>query len=122
MYTKNMNDGKHVFVFGSNSGGYHGAGAARQAYRYWGAKWGIGIGRTGNSYAIPTKSASLRVRPLHDIESSVAGFIGYAKDNPSLTFLVTAVGCGLAGYSPKDIAPMFEGAPSNCVLPDEFKY
>jgi hypothetical protein len=120
-YTKEMNDGKHCFVFGSNLAGKHGKGAAKDALLYWGAKYGVGFGLTGNSYAIPTKGHDLDVLPIGEIESRVERFIGFAAANPKITFLVTAIGCGLAGYSPKDIAPMFKNAPRNCVLPEEFK-
>jgi len=119
-YTSEMNDGKHVFVFGSNLAGRHGAGAAKNAMYYWGAKWGIGVGMTGNSYAIPTKGFELEVLPLVQIEPFVARFIELAKAHPEITFLVTGIGCGLAGYDPKDIATMFKDAPENCVLPKIF--
>jgi hypothetical protein len=108
-------------VFGSILAGRHGKGAALDAARNWGAVYGVGHGRTGNSYAIPTKDAHLRTIPLEDIRFDVGRFKDYAKSHPELTFLVTAVGCGLAGYSPDDIAPMFKDAPTNCVLPEEFK-
>lgn len=121
IYTSEMNDGKHVFVFGSNLGGYHGAGAAWEARKNWGAKLRVGEGRTGQSYALPTKDEYIKTRKLHEVSESVNRFKEYATNHPELTFLVTAVGCGLAGFTPQQIAPMFEGAPSNCVLPEEFK-
>jgi hypothetical protein len=106
-----------IFVFGSNLSGHHGAGAARHAYIHYGARYGIGIGRTGESYAIPTKDERIRTLPLSRIQGYVEEFIKYAKEHPELDFQVTAIGCGLAGYTPHQIAPMFVGAPDNCHLP-----
>lgn len=116
-FPSTLNDGKHIFVFGSNLAGRHGAGAALIARKDWGAAIGIGIGRTGNAYAIPTKDRNIRTIPLKKIEPYIKEFITYAKDHPELTFLVTKVGCGLAGYLESDIYPMFQNAPVNCVLP-----
>lgn len=109
-----------IFVFGSNLAGVHGAGAAAFALRNHGAEWSIGEGPTGNSYALPTKDHNIRSRPLADIHKSVLRFIQHAKDNPDTEFQVTAVGCGLAGFTPAQIAPMFEDVPGNCFLPPEF--
>jgi len=121
IFTPEMNDGKHIFVFGSNLAGVHGAGAAREALNHWGAEWGVGEGRTGQAYALPTKDQFIHSRFLHEIAYSVSRFIDYAIEHPELTFLVTSMGCGLAGFSPSQIAPMFSRAPVNCVLPEEFK-
>lgn len=112
---------KRVFVFGSNLAGRHGAGAALYAYIHHGAAYGVGVGRTGNSYAIPTKDGQIRTLPLDRIAAYVASFIDYARSRPQEVFQVTAIGTGLAGYSPQDIAPMFVNAPANCDLPDEFE-
>ncbi len=109
--------GTTIFVFGSNLAGIHGAGAAKTARSVWGAELGVGEGRTGSAYALPTKDAKLKSRTLEEIKESVDRFIEYAKDNTDLTFAVTRVGCGLAGYTEDQIAPMFENAPSNCILP-----
>ena len=109
--------GNTIFVFGSNLAGIHGAGAAKTAREVYGAKLRVGEGRTGNAYALPTKDTELRSRTLEDIKESVALFIEYARANPDLIFTVTKVGCGLAGYKEDQIAPMFENAPSNCILP-----
>lgn len=106
-----------VFVFGSNSRGLHGAGAAADAQRYWGATPGCGEGISGESYAIPTKGWNLSTRSLDGIEHSISKFLRYAGDNPDIDFQVTRIGCGLAGYSDEDIAPLFRGAPENCHLP-----
>jgi hypothetical protein len=106
-----------IFVFGSNLAGRHGKGAALYARQKHRAKYGVGEGRTGNSYALPTKDERIRTRPLSDVKASVDKFIAYAKDNPKLQFEVTKVGCGLAGFKEFEIAPLFKAAPSNCNLP-----
>jgi len=110
-----------IFVFGSNLAGRHGKGAALCARQKHGAIYGQGVGLQGNSYAIPTKDERLGVLPLSRIRVFVDDFIGFANSRPDLLFQVTAIGCGLAGYKPADIAPMFAGAPGNCLLPEEFK-
>jgi hypothetical protein len=110
-----------IFVFGSNMAGRHGKGAALAALREHGAIYGQGIGRQGNSYAIPTKSRGLRPLSLGVIQKHVLAFMGYAHLHPDLTFQVTRIGCGLAGYTDTDIAPMFAGCPANCVLPDGWR-
>lgn len=109
-----------IFVFGSNTAGRHGAGAARTAYEKHGARWNKGYGHYGNSFAIPTKDANLQTMPLEDIKPFVDGFLAYAKAHPELTFQVTRIGCGLAGYGNRDIAPMFEDAPKNCHFDDKW--
>ena len=109
-----------IFVFGSNLAGRHGKGAALFARQNHGAIYGQGVGRQGNSYAIPTKDAKLRTLPLVTIHEHVGDFIVYAWQHPELTFKLTPIGCGLAGYEPRQIAPMFEGAPDNVLLPSEF--
>jgi len=110
-----------VFVFGSNLAGRHGKGAALWARQHRGAIYGNGHGYQGNSYAIPTKDANLKTLPLDEIASYVAIFIEFALSRPDLTFKVTPIGCGLAGYSPNDIAWMFDlPAPANIILPEEF--
>ena len=113
-----------VFVFGSNLAGIHGAGAAKDACIRFGARWGVGVGLSGQSYAIPTKNANLETLPLGDIAVFVEEFLGFASRNSKLTFLVTPIGCGLAGYEPKDIAPLFldgsRGPTENVVLPESF--
>ena len=110
-----------VFVFGSNELGIHGAGAAKYAKEYFGAKQGQGFGRQGNSFAIPTKQSPSKTLPLDEISIYVDEFINYATENFWEAFNVTAIGCGLAGYSPEDIAPMFRQVPPNVNLPQEFK-
>jgi len=110
-----------IFVFGSNLAGRHGKGAALFARQNHGAEYGVGIGRTGNSYAIPTKGHSIKPIPLTSIAGFVMEFIAYARRNPELEFEVTKIGCGLAGYKESDIAPMFKDAPPNCHLPDGWR-
>lgn len=110
-----------VFVFGSNLAGRHGAGAAKFARQHHGAEYGVGVGRTGNSYAIPTKNGNLKTLPLSEIAKFVLSFIAYAETNLQLEFEVTRIGCGLAGYKTSDIAPMFSTAPSNCQLPEGWR-
>lgn len=109
-----------VFVFGSNLAGRHGKGAALFAHQNRGAVYGQGIGFQGNAYAIPTKDGQLQSLPLTVIAGHVSNFLAFAAERPDLRFQVTAVGCGLAGYKPEQIAPMFKAAPSNCELPPEF--
>lgn len=106
-----------VFVFGSNLAGMHGGGAARIARLRFGAVMGKGVGMQGRSYAIPTMQGGTKtIRPY------VNDFIAYAKEHPELTFLVTPIGCGIAGFEPEDIAPLFEEASNveNIWLPKSF--
>lgn len=109
-----------VFVFGSNLRGAHGKGAALFAYRYHGAVYGQASGLQGNSYAIPTKDHKLKTLGLPHIKASVHEFYAFARAHPELTFTVTPIGCGLAGYKPAQIAPLFYQPPDNVSLPDEF--
>ena len=112
---------KHkIFVFGSNLAGRHGAGAALFARQYHGAIYGKGVGIQGNSYALPTKDEHLRSLPLEEIKTYVDQFLSYAEYHSELEFIVTRVGCGLAGYTDDDIRPMFDAAPNNCHLPEEW--
>ena len=106
-----------VFVFGSNKEGMHGGGAARVAYQKFGAKWGEGVGMTGRCYAIPTMDGSLDI-----IRGYVNDFTEYARSHPELTFLVTRIGCGIAGWTDEQIAPLFRKASKldNVTLPESF--
>ena len=106
-----------IFVFGSNLAGMHGGGAARVSRLRFGAVLGNGVGIQGQSYAIPTMQGGVEtIRPYVD------DFIAYAQQHPSLHFLVTPIGCGIAGFEPEDIAPLFEGAKAvkNISLPESF--
>lgn len=110
-----------VFVFGSNLAGRHGRGSAKEASINHGAIYGKGIGRQGNSYAIPTKDQNLRTLPASIVHKHIRDFLDYASQNWTDTFNVVAIGCGLAGYRPIVIGPMFKGAPKNVKLPPEFE-
>lgn len=109
-----------VFVFGSNRAGRHGKGAALTARKKFGAKNGQGVGLMGQSYGIPTKGWKLEVLPLSEIEIQVNRFLLFAHKNRQLEFLVTPIGCGLAGYKPKYIAPFFARVSDNVKLPECF--
>lgn len=109
-----------VFVFGSNLKGIHGGGAALFAYKHRGARWGMGEGFSVNSYAIPTCSEPGVPLPLSEISTSVSLFLGYAMLNSEKDFQVTAIGCGLAGYKPEQIAPFFAYVTDNVWLPGQF--
>ncbi len=103
-----------VFVFGSNAEGAHGGGAALIAYEQFGAVWGEGHGHHGQSYAIDTMSG------LDELAAEARRFLDYARAHPELRFLLTPVGCGIAGYTPAQVAPMFHGVPANVTLPESF--
>ena len=107
-----------IFVFGSNLAGFHGGGAARIAYEQFGAEWGVGVGRTGKCYAIPTMQGGVET-----IRWYVDEFISYAEQHPELTFLVTRIGCGIAGFTDKQIAPLFAAARDlpNVALPEGWR-
>lgn len=107
-----------IFVFGSNLDGLHGGGAAAIA-RKWGAIWGQGVGLQGQTYAIPTMQGGVET-----IEPYVANFLSFAKSNNNLKFLVTEIGCGIAGFTVEQIAPLFKNALDenieNVYLPNSF--
>jgi hypothetical protein len=106
-----------IFVFGSNCKGVHGGGAARFAHLKKGAVMGIGEGPTGECYALPTVvKIGDAPMPLEEVKSHVDKFIAYAIEHPEYTFQVTRIGCGLAGFTDKQIAPMFVNAPDNCEI------
>lgn len=113
----------NIFVFGSNLAGRHGAGAAKYAMQHHGAIYGQGVGRQGNSYAIPTKDENLNTLPLEVISTYVENFIFYALVDPdeNTMYWLTPIGCGLAGYTPKDIGPLFQVAPKNIIMPESFR-
>lgn len=112
---------KEIFVFGSNLAGIHGAGSALAAYEEYGAIMGLGVGLANNSYAIPTKDKQLVSLTSAEIEPYVHDFLNFAQDNPDLTFNIVDIGCGLAGFTVEQIAPMFADAPANCVFLGKFK-
>jgi hypothetical protein len=108
-----------IFVFGSNLHGMHGGGAARIAYEEFGAIWGQGVGLQGQSYGIPTMHGGVDV-----IKPYVDEFVNFAKSHPELKFLVTRIGCGIAGFRDEEIAPLFKDAIEieNIYLPKSFYY
>ena len=110
-----------IFVFGSNLAGRHGAGAALYAHDVYEAAYGVGVGRTGQAYAIPTKDEHIQTLSLERIAVYVSAFLRYASQHPEESFFVTRIGCGLAGYTDKDIAPFFRGAPANCIFDIKWK-
>ena len=106
-----------IFVFGSNLEGKHLGGAAKAAHNRFGAQWGVGVGLTGKSYAIPTMQVGIET-----IKPYVDQFIEYAKEHQEKKFLVTRIGCGIAGFQDEEIAPMFKNAAylENVYLPISF--
>lgn len=110
-----------TLVFGSNLAGRHGKGAALIAKRKFRAVYGVGEGKTGNAYAIPTKDEYLRTLSLKRIRKAVRRFREYTKQNREETFFVMRVGCMLAGYKDSEIAPLFRGATRRCNFPIEWK-
>ena len=106
-----------IFVFGSNLAGAHGGGAARVAFQTFGAVWGKGVGLHGQTYAIPTMQGG-----VDTIQPYVDEFIQFAKEHEQQIFLVTRIGCGIAGFHDEEIAPLFKKAENiaNIILPKEF--
>jgi hypothetical protein len=109
-----------IFVFGSNRLGIHGAGAAKEAHRYYGAIYGRGEGLAGECYAIPTKKTPYVSLPLIEVAHAVERFISFAKEHPQYEFHLTRIGCGLGGFTDEEIAPLFRGSPKNVHLPDRW--
>ncbi len=111
-----------VFVFGSNLQGIHGAGAARFARQFRGAELGVGEGPTGSCYALPTKATPIDKEKLElgFVAERVQVFLDYARAHPDVNFQVSAIGCGLAGFTDAQIAPLFSSAPDNCWLPGKW--
>ncbi len=106
-----------IFVFGSNLEGLHGGGAALLAYERFGAVWGQGTGMQGKSYGIPTMHGGVDV-----IAPYVDEFIAFAREHKELKFLVTEIGCGIAGFTVEEVAPLFRKAldEENIYLPQRF--
>ena len=109
-----------IFVFGSNLAGRHGKGAAKQAVSQFGAIYGQGEGLQGHSYGIPTKAENMAILSQEEIKQHVNKFLEFADKHRELEFLVTEVGCGLAGYKPFQIAPMFALHTPNVKIPQSF--
>ncbi|ANJ65149.1 hypothetical protein FROZEN_17 [Erwinia phage vB_EamP_Frozen] len=112
---------KPVMVFGSNTAGLHGAGAAKFAYQQKGARYGQGYGRYGESFAIPTKDERIQTLSLAEIADFVCGFLAYARHQRKDVFHVTRIGCGLAGYQDSQIAPLFVNASKNCLFDEAWR-
>lgn len=108
-------DENEVFVFGSNADGQHAGGAAATAVAKFGAVWGQGQGLQGQSYAIDTMSGK------EEMFMQIKSFLEFAKIHPELTFYVTEIGCGIAGYKTSEVAPAFIDCPNNVIIPDSFK-
>jgi len=109
----------YVFVFGSNLAGRHGRGDALYAKQHYRAEYGVGEGRTGDAYAIPTKDYNLGVISFDRIQLYVSDFVEYARNNPNDTFILTPIGAGLAGYSRSEIFKLIRNCnpiPSNIVF------
>ncbi len=111
-----------VFVFGSNEAGIHGAGAAKLALDKFGAKFGQMFGMQGQSFAIPTKDMTIQTLPLYKIHLYIQVAEAHFISHPTKIFLVTEIGCGLAGYTPEDIAPLFKSSYqlTNVYMPKRF--
>jgi len=110
-----------LFVFGSNLAGSHGAGAAAQARKDFGAEWGVGEGITGQSYAFPTLDENLGKRTDEELKKSVLELYETCEENSNKTFLLTPVGTGIAGYSVDYMKSLFTNPPENLIMPEEFK-
>lgn len=105
-----------IIVVGTNAHGQHHGGAAAQAHRDFGLAWGVAVGMSGQTYAITTMDG------LDDMEAGAHCLYEHALCVPDKTFYVTALGCGIAGHAPKDVAPFFADPPKNVVLPPEFLF
>lgn len=110
-----------IFVFGSNEAGRHGAGAAAYAFKHRKAAWAVGYGQTGESFAIPTKDKRIETLPITKVKEYVDNFLIHARKNPETEFQVTRIGCGLAGFTDEEIAPLFVDAPPNCLFDEVWK-
>lgn len=110
-----------IFVFGSNLAGTHAGGAAKTALLHFGAMKGSGRGWAGQSYAIPTMNEHLQQMPLSQIQHYIEDFKIYTKNHAKTKYFITAVGCGVAGYTVEEIAPMFKGISKNVIFPISFR-
>lgn len=110
-----------IFVFGSNESGIHGAGAARAAKERFGARYGVGFGLMGQSFAIPTKDWTVTTLPLDAIRFYVDRFAAFTNHSSNSECYVTRIGCGLSGHVDANIAPLFKKCNSNCIFPEQWK-
>lgn len=111
----------HVFVFGSNLNGNHAGGAAMYARLFHEAQQGVAQGPTGNCYAIPTLDFEYKPINVEHIKGFINEFIKEAQANPNVTYHLTPIGSGIAGFNISSIAPMFANVPNNVILPLEYK-
>lgn len=109
-----------IFVFGSNLAGKHNGGGAKIALERFGAIYGEGVGIQGQSYAIPTLDANFKKIDLTEIRFYIDMFFQFAYNHPQYEFLVTKIGCGIAGYNISDIAPLLLNPFKNIILPEDF--
>ncbi|ODR25797.1 A1S_2505 family phage non-structural protein [Mycolicibacterium porcinum] len=110
-----------IFVFGSNEAGHHFGGAAAQAHRDFGAEWGVGEGLTGRSYAFPTLAADMQRVSNTQLKASRLRLYRTAQAHPDAEFLLTKVGCGIAGFSEDTMRKLFRNAPSNIIKPEDWR-
>ena len=110
-----------IFVFGSNQRGAHAGGAARLAKEKFGAQEGVGEGLTGQSYAFPTLTANFEKVSRASLEASRDRLFATARRHPDQTFLLTKVGCGIAGFTEDEIRPLFKNAPANIMPPEDWR-
>lgn len=110
-----------IFVFGSNMAGQHLGGAARQAHEQFGAEMGIGEGITGQCYAFPTLERDFNKREIRSLEASRDRLYSTCRSLPEKEFLLTKVGCGIAGYPEEEMKNLFVDAPKNLILPEEWR-
>lgn len=118
-----------IFVFGSNENGAHMGGAAKIAYNKFGAEWGVSVGRTGQTYAIPTLDRDMeRVEP-EMLYINILDFVRYVRKNSNLKFYLTKIGCGIAGWSVKEVKKILwevlnevNDFPDNLIIPKDFAW
>lgn len=109
-----------IFVFGSNLAGHHLGGAARQAHEHFGAEWGVGEGLMGQSYAFPTLDVAFQKRKLNELGASVFKLYQCCEENPDKEFMLTKVGCGIAGFKEEQVKDLFCDPPKNLILPEDW--
>lgn len=116
------NNKNHIFVFGSNLAGRHGAGSAKEAATKFGAVYGFGVGLKGRSFAIPTKDKNLKTLSLTEISKYVENFIRFSIYNKNKDFFIVDIGCGLAGYKPEEICEMFTMLMTDFISGEQQRY
>lgn len=109
-----------IFIFGSNLNGYHAGGAAKRALEQFGAVWGISEGLSGRTYAFPTLNKNMHKRTIKSLEDSRNKLFVTAEALPEYTFLLTKVGCGIAGFKEEKIAALFSECPDNIIKPKDW--